>query len=340
MNRVIIYGCGNVGKTAYTYLKDMNEILFFVDRNAKEIGEIQEFKLPVYEPKELLNYQGGGVKIVIASIWWREILENIKSLGITDLDMEIFLIGMTPVLSSEIEEALDRRTIDLGNFLFTQTAIFCKELTFIPGGSGILDFAFLKQIAILYGCREYLEIGTYIGESINVLTECCERLYSVTAPLGSSYSMKAWCMEAGLPDYSERLTYNKKIVHYFTNSRQFDFAKHADTVDLYFIDGDHSYSGVYCDTKNIFDHKKEDAIVVWHDFKNGNQYNADVVKAVSDVLGNEFANVYVTDNNMCGIYIPKCRKFEFSLHRRRYEENAILYTYDVNLGNCRVHKDE
>lgn len=62
MNRVIIYGCGNVGKTAYTYLKDMNEILFFVDRNAKEIGEIQEFKLPVYEPKELLNYQGGGGK--------------------------------------------------------------------------------------------------------------------------------------------------------------------------------------------------------------------------------------------------------------------------------------
>ena len=329
MNRVIIYGCGNVGKAAYTYLKDKNKILFFVDRNAKEMKEIQEFKMPVYEPKELLNYQGGGVKIVIASIWWREILEDIKSLGITDLDMEIFQIGMMPVLSGGIEEALDRRTIDLGNFLFTQAAICCKELTFIPGGSGILDFVFLKQIAILYGCREYLEIGTYIGESINVLTECCEKLYSVTAPLGSSYSMKEWCKEAGLPDYSERLTYNKKIVHYFTDSKQFDFANHADTVDLYFIDGDHSYAGVYCDTKNIFDHKKEDAIVVWHDFKNGNQYNVDGGKAVSDVLGNEFENVYVTDNNMGGIYIPKCRKVEYSLHRRRYEENALLYTYDI-----------
>lgn len=60
MNRVIIYGCGNVGKAAYTYLKDKNKILFFVDRNAKEMKEIQEFKMPVYEPKELLNYQGGG----------------------------------------------------------------------------------------------------------------------------------------------------------------------------------------------------------------------------------------------------------------------------------------
>lgn len=249
MNKAIIYGCGNYGKTAYTYLKDKYEILFFVDRNAKEIKNIQESKLPIYEPKELLNYYEKGIKIIIASIWWREILDDIKRLRITDLDMEIFQIGMRPILSIEIEEALDRRTISLGDFLFSQSAISCKELSFIPGGSGILDFAFLKQIAILYKCREYLEIGTYIGESINVLTECCEKLYSVTAPLGSSYSMKMWCKEAGLPDYSERLTHNKKIVHYFTDSKQYDFSKHADTVDLYFIDGDHSYSGVYCDTK-------------------------------------------------------------------------------------------
>lgn len=149
--------------------------------------------------------------------------------------------------------------------------------------------------------------------------------------------MKYWCREAELPDYSERLTYNERIVHYFTDSKQFDFSKHADTVDLYFIDGDHSYSGVYYDTKNIFDHKKEDAIVVWHDFKKDNKYNVNVVTAVNDILGNEFENVYVTDNNMCGIYIPKSRKFEFDLHRRRYEENAILYTYDVNLVNCRIY---
>lgn len=323
-------------KTAYTYLKDKNEILFFVDKNAKEIKEIQEFKIPVYEPKELLNYQR-DIKIVIASIWWREILDDIKDLGIIDLDMEIFKIGIDPVLSDEIKESLDRRTINLGSFLSTQSAIHCKELTFIPGGSRILDFVFLKQIAILYECREYLEIGTYIGESINVLTECCERLYSVTALPGSPYSMKYWCREAELPDYSERLTYNERIVHYFTDSKQFDFSKHADTVDLYFIDGDHSYSGVYYDTKNIFDHKKEDAIVVWHDFKKDNKYNVNVVTAVNDILGNEFENVYVTDNNMCGIYIPKSRKFEFDLHRRRYEENAILYTYDVNLVNCRIY---
>ena len=59
----------------------------------------------------------------------------------------------------------------------------------------------------------------------------------------------------------------------------------------------------------------------------------DVVKAVSDVLGNEFENVYVTDNNMCGIYIPnhRIKEFNFMLCERKYIENAPLYTYDVVL---------
>lgn len=60
MNKVIIYGCGNVGKAAYTYLKDKNEILFFIDRNAKEIEKYSE--VPVYKPEKLLDYYGGGGK--------------------------------------------------------------------------------------------------------------------------------------------------------------------------------------------------------------------------------------------------------------------------------------
>lgn len=169
-----------------------------------------------------------------------------------------------------------------------------------------------------------------------MLCQNCDRCYSVTAPIGSEYSMRNWCKKHKMPDYSERLTYSEKIIHYYGDSKEFDFSRHGDTVDIYFIDGDHSYNGVYCDTKNIFQNKKEDAIVVWHDFKIArNQYNAEVVNAVGDVLGKEFENVYVTNNNMCGIYIPKKRieEFRFVLRERKYEENAPLYTYDIILNN-------
>lgn len=340
MKKAVIYGCGNTGKIAYEYLKDKFDILFFVDKNANKIGNAMEQKIPVYEPEELKKC-GGEVKIIIASLWYKEILENIKRLGIKDSDIEVFRINLENVLPYEIEEAMDRRTIDLGDFLLRGSNIRCKELTFLVGGSSVLDYVFLKQIALLYECKEYLEVGTYIGESINILTECCRRLYSVTAPLEGSYSAKGWCEAFKLPNHSEKLTYSDKIIHYYGDSKEYDFSEHADTVDLYYIDGDHSYQGVYCDTKNIFTYKKEDAIVVWHDFKMAvNQYNTEVIRAVKDALGSEFENVYAVDNNMCGIYIPKCRKFDFKLHRRCYEENAPLYTYDVELKNGKIYKSQ
>ena len=62
----------------------------------------------------------------------------------------------------------------------------------------------------------------------------------------------------------------------------------------------------------------------------------EVVSAVKDVLGKKFKNVYVTDHNMCGIYLPDACIKDFILHELKYEEDADLYTYDVILENCQI----
>lgn len=234
------------------------------------------------------------------------------------VEMESFIDGT--------ERELDQRTINLGAFLKEQNELSCREMTFTQGGAQILDYVFLKSIAERYHCRTYLEIGTYIGESINILTDCCEKLYSITAPVGGPYSMAGWCRYYNMPDYSERLAYSDKIIHYYMESKLFDFTQIGDEVDLYFIDADHSYDGVYGDTRKVFSAKRDDAIVIWYDFRNsGFQYNVEVVKAVKDVLGEKFKNVYVTDHNMCGIYLPSAYIQDFALHELKYEENADLY---------------
>lgn len=337
--KAVIYGCGNIGKSAYEYLKHAYDILFFVDK--QKCGEVYD-DVPVYEPKHLIECV--GVKIIICTMqcWHQEILEDIKKLGIADPDIELYKINVERVSidQSEIERQLDGRTIELGQFLLKHnTRLDCKELTFLGGGSGILDYVFLKTVAKVSKTREYLEVGTYIGESINNLTDHCERLYSVTSVVGEGTLQRKACQYWKIPDYSDRLAYDKKIIHYYGDSKDFDFSKHADTVDLYFIDGDHSYDGVYSDTKNIFSNKREDAIVIWHDFIGlNNQYSMEVVKAVKDVLGEEFRNVYVTNNNMCGIYVPPNRfcEFDFVLRERKYEENASLYTYDITIDNIQI----
>lgn len=340
VQKIVIYGCGRVGKVAYELLKETYEIVFFVDRNAC-MEECHYQGIPVKDPKELLEHKELKIVIAVMNRFQEEILGDLSKLGIDNQNIYLFNSNVERIWlgTQELERQLDERTIDLGEFFARQNfELKCKELTFITGGSQTLDYMFLKVVATVSGAKEYLEVGTYIGESINVLTDCCDKLYSVTAAPGTEYSMRNWCKCNRLPDYSERLTYNEKIVHYYGDSKCFDFSKHAQTVDLYFVDGDHSYEGVLCDTKNIFKNKKRDAIVVWHDFKIArNQYNMEVVKAVKDALGEEFKNVYVTNNNICGIYIPpeRSEEFGFLLRTRQYEENVPLYIYDIRLENIR-----
>lgn len=290
--------------------------------------------LEIKSPHVLEGYK--DVKVIIASIFWEEMMKEAEKAGCWNVAIYKPVIEMQGFIDGT-ERELAQRTINLGAFLKEQDELLCREMTFTQGGSQILDYVFLKSIAERYHCMTYLEIGTYIGESINILTDCCERLYSVTAPIGAPYSMAAWCKHYNMPDYSERLAYSDKIIHYYTDSKLFDFTQIKDEVDLYFIDADHSYDGVYEDTKNVFSTKKEDAIVIWHDFrKAGFQYNVEVVRAVKDVLGEKFKNVYVTDHNMCGIYLPDACIKDFILHELKYEEDADLYTYDVMLENCQI----
>lgn len=337
MEQVIIYGAGNTGKSAYFYLKSHRqyECLFFVDGDSNKWGKEIE-GLQVRPPEALKHIE--KAKVIIASIFWKEIMEEIKE--IDGLEITIYnpsLKERRDASKLAITEELSKRTIDLGAFLINQKEIFCRELTFIPGGSMVLDYAFLKALAQKYHCKNYLEIGTYIGESINVMTDCCEILYSITAAIGETDSAFRWCRRMNVPDYSGRLADSEKIVHFYADSKKFDYSQIEDSIDLYFIDGDHRYEGVYADTKNVFKVKKENAIVVWHDFRvDSLQFREEVVMAVKDALGDQFRNVYVTNNNLCGVYLPDAYIRDFEMKELKYEENAQLYTYDVVIKNCQV----
>jgi len=334
MEKVVIYGCGRIGKLIYETYRTCYDILFFADKNAERIKEYDG--VPVYMPQKLKEYL--NVKVLIAISDYKDVLKDIECMEIVNRNIELFRLSFEPVLSKTIVAELDKRTIHLGEWFYKSINLYCKELTFIPGGSAILDYMFLKEVAIKSGSRVYLEVGTYIGESINILTDCCEKLYSVTLPIED---VKKQFGTLRNMNFIGQLVKDQKITSYYMDSRQFDFSKHADTVDLYFIDGDHSYEGVYSDTRNIFKYKKDDAIVVWHDFKYTDaRYKPTVINAVYDALGNEFANVYVTDNNACGIYIPPKRMNEFEFVMQECQCEEPLYTYDVTLKSRRRYMNE
>ena len=124
------------------------------------------------------------------------------------------------------------------------------------------------------------------------------------------------------PDYTDRLLDFDNIEVHYGDSKEFDFKTIKDDIDLFFIDADHSYTGVYNDTKNVFKFRKKDSFVIWHDFEVMNWQNSGTTApAVKEALGEKFKNVYLIDNrsNICGIYIPEKYQGDFEYHEVIYE---------------------
>lgn len=64
-----------------------------------------------------------------------------RNTKIRNKDIEFFTIKRDIVLSNDLEQELDKRTIHLGELLYRYNDTFnCKELAFLPGSSGILDY--------------------------------------------------------------------------------------------------------------------------------------------------------------------------------------------------------
>ncbi len=330
MKQIIIWGAGNWGEQAYWYYKEKGDILFYVDSAPQKVG--------------MEAFTGGGVvrsvdaikdymdaKIVIAVADDEGISEYLKSIGIKDI------IQFPRMLNKKNEAIMTKlnedRSINLGEILQNLHGIKL-QCVFSPWGSGVLDYAFLRAIVMKYHLKKYLEIGTYIGESLKAISDLCQKCYSITVPNDSTYSMTRTCKKANFPDYSGRLADDMNVQHFYCDSKKFEWSQVPQDIDLYFIDGDHSYRGVFFDTRNVFTHKKADSIVIWHDFKNANLgvAHSEVAVAVKDAIGEAFDNVYCVDNNMCGIYLPPKYQSDLILRSQRYTESQQdMYVYEVSL---------
>lgn len=333
MERVIIYGAGKMGERVYECLKDIYKVMFFIDKDINKQKRGAK-GLEVFPPCKIKEYR--NIKIIIASVYYKEMLKDISAYMPNNIS--VWSEAEIRIPNLEIQEQLNKRTIDLNAFFMQQDSIELNALTFMPGSSSALDYALIKMIAKVFERKVYLEIGTYIGESINSVIDLCEKCYSVTvSPYSVPYGMASWCRELNLPHYSGRLIDEKRCTTYYADSKNFDFSEIGNSVDLFFIDGDHSYEGVYHDSKNIFSVMKEDAIVIWHDVrKRSLEYNGEVVCAIRDALQEKFDHVFVCNNNLCGIYLPEKYQEKFSRIELKYEEDAPLYTYDVKIEKIRI----
>ena len=58
-----------------------------------------------------------------------------------------------------------------------------------------------------------------------------------------------------------------RIRQLYGNSQAFDFAPFENAMDIVFVDGDHSYSGVTADTKTAFRLLRTGGVIIWDDYR-------------------------------------------------------------------------
>jgi predicted O-methyltransferase YrrM len=197
-------------------------------------------------------------------------------------------------------------TIDILDFFQD----FEEELTtysFLEGTSLITDLILLKKLARRFDKCNYLEIGSWRGESIANISE--NAVHCTTINL-SAEEMKGLNLSNEFIEVHGAFSKNiKNLTEIFHNSHTYDFENLKDKFDLIFIDGDHSYEGILNDTRKTFNLRKDtSSIIVWHDYGfTPESVRHTTLKAILDGIPVEYhKNLYHISNTLCSIYIENC----------------------------------
>lgn len=207
------------------------------------------------------------------------------------------------------------RTVDLLE-LFSDFEENLTTYSFLDGTSLITDIMLLKKLARNYPACNYLEIGSWRGESIINVSEVATHCTSISLSFHEMESMnlsKEFINVHGI--FSKNAQNISEIFH---NSRTFDFNKLGQKFDLIFIDGDHSYEGILNDTKKTFDLRKDaTSVIVWHDYGYSTEtVRHSVLKAIMDgIPAEKHKNLYHVSNTMCAVYIENA---SFSYYKTKF----------------------
>ena len=197
-------------------------------------------------------------------------------------------------------------TVDFLDILPEFNEEIITHYTALSHGSQISDYSLLKGLARKFKECRYLEIGTWIGESLVNISSIAKECISIS--MSDKELQQQGATKEGIAVqrmFSKNLP---NVKHIMQNSQTFDFSS-IGKFDLIYVNGGNQYNEVKKDTENVFEIlKDDDSIIVWHDYSNltGNTILWRVFAGILDGCPKEkLSNLYHVSNTMCAIYINK-----------------------------------
>ena len=197
------------------------------------------------------------------------------------------------------------KTVDINTFL-TERKGKIENYTFLDGSSLITDLVLLRSLARSLPECEYLEIGTWRGESIVNVAKEAKHCTSIN--LSPQDIVKLGYDKEYAELHSCLIKNATNITQIYANSLKFDFNSLNKKFDLIFVDGDHNYETVKSDSAKVFNLlRNDDSVIVWHDSAfNPETPRHSVIAGILDGMPTEtHANIYHVSNSICAIYTKR-----------------------------------
>jgi predicted O-methyltransferase YrrM len=178
-----------------------------------------------------------------------------------------------------------------------------QPYSFLDGSSLPTDMALLRGLAKKLNSKDYLEIGTWRGESVAVVADIVDNCITVNLP--DDELRKQGISEDYITMHRFFSKNLKNVKHIQANSLTFDFAELNQKFDLIFVDGDHHAESIKSDTEKVFKLlKDENSVIVWHDYGSGTEtVRWNVLAGILDGCPTECREkIYHVSNTLCALF--------------------------------------
>ncbi|MCI0448532.1 MAG: class I SAM-dependent methyltransferase [Chlorobi bacterium] len=170
--------------------------------------------------------------------------------------------------------------------------VLISDYSYRQGNVTLYELYCICAIAKSFRASSIFEIGTYDGETtLHLALNSPEnaKIYTLDLPTENTKNIK-FSVDSGDPQLINKKGFrtgekfldrkeSQKITQLFADSALFDYSEFKEKVDIFFIDGAHSYDYVKTDTENAFYTLNENGIIIWHDYGN----IIDVIKYLNEL---------------------------------------------------------
>jgi len=209
--------------------------------------------------------------------------------------------------------------VQLSDFFLDSTETIVP-FAFLGGGSWPTDLALLQLLVKKFHADNYLEIGTWRGESAANIAPMVKSVTTINMPDATILKQPNGTMFVdALRQFSEGIG---NVEHIQADSLTLDFASLNKKFDLIFVDGDHSYDAVKSDTQKVLRVLADGGIIVWHDYtRNFDEIRWSVLQGILDGLPQAMhSNLYHVSNTLCAIYLPNSNQIFKTTALNPYEK--------------------